>query len=543
MHCAQSNSQVLTHRDFYFAILLLVLTLILGSQQMVKGVTGVYHDDGIYVSTAKALAEGQGYRLINLPDTPAQTKYPPLYSILLALIWMIYPIFPDNLVLMQWFTLSCGGAFVGLAYLYLVRFGYFSRGVTAASAIMTLSATQFLHLSTNIFSHIPFALLAITVLWGLEKQEEGYFRSRKMQFLLGGGLTLPFLTRTIGILFLPVAFYRMWARRRPIVWSIAGCVVFLLPWLVWVMSVLLWNSTDTTNLSYTDYYTDYLTWWYAYLSPAFIRVCLWNLLYVVLWSVNIGVELFSPDLFLPLWALPFVFWLGLVIWGFVVADMLKGGILPVFLSGYVLILLIWPWPPYRFIVPILPFLLAYFFYGIENIFLRLPAWFHRRKILLSIGAILITFNLANALHVHSLIKVAKYPFFSPTIDRSTWESYEDIFDWISKHTEVDDVIASGLDTMIYIYTGRRGFRPFPVNPTSIYYGQKHLPPLESMEAAVHTIKVTGTRYLIDLPLPGFAEYQHFAKAIAELKEEQPGFLRQVYEGKDKRFVVYKFEYE
>ena len=89
MRCAQLNSQVLTQRDFYFALLLLVLTLILGSEQMVKGVTGVYHDDGIYVSTAKALAEGKGYRLINLPDSPTQTKYPPLYPIFLALIWMI----------------------------------------------------------------------------------------------------------------------------------------------------------------------------------------------------------------------------------------------------------------------------------------------------------------------------------------------------------------------------------------------------------------------------------------------------------------------
>src|SRR5437867_3443068 len=47
---------------------------------------GGYHDDGIYVTTAKALATGQGYRIVSLPYEPAQTKYPPFYPFLLSLI-------------------------------------------------------------------------------------------------------------------------------------------------------------------------------------------------------------------------------------------------------------------------------------------------------------------------------------------------------------------------------------------------------------------------------------------------------------------------
>src|SRR5689334_15476136 len=40
---------------------------------------GRAHDDSIYLTTAKALATGQGYRIISLPYEPAQTKYPPFY--------------------------------------------------------------------------------------------------------------------------------------------------------------------------------------------------------------------------------------------------------------------------------------------------------------------------------------------------------------------------------------------------------------------------------------------------------------------------------
>lgn len=65
---------------------------------MVPGVTGIYHDDGIYVCTAKALAQGQGYRLINLPDSPLQTKYPIIYPALLAVLWKIWPVFPYFLI-------------------------------------------------------------------------------------------------------------------------------------------------------------------------------------------------------------------------------------------------------------------------------------------------------------------------------------------------------------------------------------------------------------------------------------------------------------
>jgi hypothetical protein len=140
MPSESSASRTLTPKDWSLALILVALTVLLGSWQMIVGVSGVYHDDGIYVSTAKALAEGQGYRLINLPEAPVQTKYPPLYPALLAIIWKLCPTFPDNLVFMQFITLLSGAAMVGLAYLYLVRFGYFSRGVALGAGALTLSS-------------------------------------------------------------------------------------------------------------------------------------------------------------------------------------------------------------------------------------------------------------------------------------------------------------------------------------------------------------------------------------------------------------------
>src|SRR5689334_6130608 len=67
---------------------------------------GRAHDDSIYVTTAKSLATGEGYRIISLPYEPAQTKYPPFFPFLLSLIWRAYPQFPQNLIPMMMLTIA-----------------------------------------------------------------------------------------------------------------------------------------------------------------------------------------------------------------------------------------------------------------------------------------------------------------------------------------------------------------------------------------------------------------------------------------------------
>jgi hypothetical protein len=80
---------------------------------------GDYGDDGIYVSAAKALATGQGYRIISLPQGAPQTQIPPLYPFLLSLIWRAYPNFPSNTVWMMFAFGHRHGDLPGLSYGYL----------------------------------------------------------------------------------------------------------------------------------------------------------------------------------------------------------------------------------------------------------------------------------------------------------------------------------------------------------------------------------------------------------------------------------------
>ncbi len=64
-------------RDYAIAALLAAVLLTCGAGQVVPHVVGPGHDDAVYVATAKALAEGDGYRLIDLPGSPRQTSIRP----------------------------------------------------------------------------------------------------------------------------------------------------------------------------------------------------------------------------------------------------------------------------------------------------------------------------------------------------------------------------------------------------------------------------------------------------------------------------------
>ncbi len=96
----------LNRRDAATAAGLALLMLLCGSLRMAPGVCGSFHDDAIYVSTASALAHGQGYRLVDVPGEPLQTKYPVLYPAVLSVVWRSAPNFPANVWLMQSVTLA-----------------------------------------------------------------------------------------------------------------------------------------------------------------------------------------------------------------------------------------------------------------------------------------------------------------------------------------------------------------------------------------------------------------------------------------------------
>lgn len=84
---------------------------------------GVWHDDGVYMLVAKALAEGQGLVYAGVVDNPPAAKFPPLYPMLLAGLWWVFGSIGPV-------TLSAG--FLNLAFLATAG-ALFARALTAST--------------------------------------------------------------------------------------------------------------------------------------------------------------------------------------------------------------------------------------------------------------------------------------------------------------------------------------------------------------------------------------------------------------------------
>src|SRR5512138_1719756 len=120
---------------------------------------GFFHDDGIYAVTAKALAEGKGYRIISLPGDVPQTKYPPLFPLLLAAVWKLFPAFPQNAYLLKLVPLAAGIAWLWLTYVLLKR-ETGSQVLAAAITLVVASAAWTVFLSNVLLAETLFAALA-----------------------------------------------------------------------------------------------------------------------------------------------------------------------------------------------------------------------------------------------------------------------------------------------------------------------------------------------------------------------------------------------
>lgn len=521
-----------TKLNLLIAFFLSIVTILAGALLMVPGVCGVYHDDGIYVSTAKALASGQGYRLINLPDAPVQTKYTPLYPGMLAVIWRLWPSFPDNLLLMQWLTVSMMAMSVGLAYYYVTEHHYFSPLTALSAGLLCATSSHFLYFGTILLSEMPFALFVVIALVVLERFMRGTSNRISYQVLLAFVLTFPFLTRPVGVVLIPVALILLWLSHRPLWATAVGSISVVLAWFVW--GTIHNQGINPLNA----YYTDYFSWWsQSFNSVIWARVVFYNLAYLITGLFAVGTTgLFSLVSSSPM-AIPILILLGVPTLIGISQGMAKRQPLPCFLCFYLLIVIMWPWPPHRFIVPILLFLLCYWLDGLGTLSRMLRRFRYVKALAIIFIGVMVAGNIFQTYRAIQVNREMQYPYTEARENLTAWPSFEGTFSWIRTNTEPADVIACPLDSMVFLYTARKSIRPFAMRPASLFYGDSA--PAATSEQLIAFLREYRAKYLVQTAMPGFSEYLPFISIVAEIQQRYPHFLRQVYVGKDSQFKIFK----
>jgi hypothetical protein len=130
-----------------------------------------------------------------------------------------------------------------------------------------------------------------------------------------------------------------------------------------------------------------------------------------------------------------------------------------------------------------------------------------------------------------------YPLVNISEVSPHWSAHQRMFAWLKNHSQPGEVATSGLDSMVALYTGCQAFRPFEYQPGQLFYGQ---PAARSMDEELMAIlELRRPQYLVQLPMPEFAEERPFAKAVAELRSSHPEWLSVAYQDPEPGFVIYK----
>ncbi len=229
---------------------------------------GYFQDDGLYWIAGKSIAEGRGYRILSLPGEPFQTKYPPLYPLVLSAVWKLRPDFPANLPLaaaLNWLMLP---AYLLAAWKLTREIGLEWRRRVMLLFALALSPTV-VFLAANMLADLMFAALVLCALALAERVSNG--RAGAMTALAAGVVGgAAFLTKTAALpLLVTVPGLLLWRGRTGLRAASTRALYFAVPLLAAIVGWGYWThghrmaSTDPLVLYYTDYlglYRHNLAW-------------------------------------------------------------------------------------------------------------------------------------------------------------------------------------------------------------------------------------------------------------------------------------------
>ena len=466
---------------------------------------GVTNDDGMYVILAKSLATGHGYRWLNLPGTPAATHFPPGYPAVLALLWLLAPAFPANVVLFKLanalFMAVAAAASFSLARQRLAM-------SDAAAAAVTLGATlgiPMLTLSTIVMSEALFLALLVPTLLLAERvcQAEGKLRDIIMLALLAAAATL---VRTHGVALVAAILLLLVLRRRYREAALVSGVVVaaLAPWQLWVSM----HSSAVPNAMRGNY-ESYGAWLAAGFRADGATLVVRTLERTTTELASMFATIVAPSLpgalrLIALAALLASFAAGArELWR-------RAPVTAACLGVYAAIVIVWPFSPTRFV------------WGVWPIVMLLPALAARRALAwrptspagrtLRIAALGCSLLLACGYATYNL-RGYRHQWWA-SIPRSVSSADRQLIVWVGTHAPRDAVVATEVESAVYLYTGRKSV------PVSTFTVQEYFTPRTPRENAAAILEIVA-RYR---PQAVVVTSARMRDAVRELALETPPAL-------------------
>lgn len=422
---------------------------------------GAFQDDATYTVLAKSLAEGHGFRMLNLPGEPNATHFPPGYPLVLAALWKLSPRFPENIVLFKFANaFFLAAAAVGAYWFTRRRFGAGQGTATALALVGTLSIVVILITGVIMSEPLFMAVLFPALLWSERAVESGKWRDAALAGVLLGVLTL---VRTIGVFAIPAVGLVLLLRRQwlSIVALGVGSALFVGPWQLWVGAHQ--HEIAPVMVGKFGSYGQWLVDGYRAGGVDFALGVIQKNAAELYGMLSYG--------FMPVQtAWPRVIVMAAMV-GFAILGTKRfyrsAPASLVFLGLYTLVVMLWPFEPSRFLLAVWPMWPLLLGCGV------LAAWEatagpQMRLVGRPVVAILALAVAGGWGYYNSVGYTRKWWV---TAQRDAGERAKPIVEWAARYTSPTDVLSTEDDLIVYLYAGRKAV------PTSTFTALQRLTPL------------------------------------------------------------------
>ncbi|MBI1766398.1 MAG: hypothetical protein HYR56_33750 [Acidobacteria bacterium] len=354
-------------------------------------VVGTFVDDAWYVVLAQALATGQGYSLINCPTPGLLPLYPPAFPFFLSLVYRLSPTFPENLWLLKAVSISAMLGAGVLTFRYFVKVKSLTPYAALGIAVATVVAPPLVFLATStLMSECFFTCALLLTVWLVERCREAEPQQQwRWAVLAGLAASVTFLTRSIALGALAAAFFYLLKERLPRAASVFTLTVALIcgPWVLYsnAHAPALTQETQEQGHIVQPYLKQF---WQKRAGDVDSGEETWRDLPGRM-ARNLGliarvdllrsmaaplVELFygqaDPEgATATPWSMLLLSLLltALTLLGYASACRNKVTYAELLVPCLIFVIVLWPWPPFRLILPLLPFWYYYFLLGLRQL--------------------------------------------------------------------------------------------------------------------------------------------------------------------------------